>query len=327
MGLALALEARGRSCWIAPRDIPAGSDYPHEIVVGIQRTEAFLILLSPAAVLSKHILRELELAVSAGRKILPLRVGKVELNPSMTFLLAGVQWIEVTEDEVRDHPGRIAERICEGRGTRLGVRPPRRGKSRAVIVSALALTSLIAAGWAARQAMSSPPGKRDTDPGEGAGAAASEPVLVRPATSPGLEPGARIDPPPEAAVEASEPEPPPRAAELPLPNGRWVCFGKAAYDIEWDMTFSGDRRELVVTGNKSRVDGMKAQAGERVTTLTLNGALDGQKWSGRYAEKTKSKITEGRFEAEFSEDFGEFAGRIFTPEGTASSLFTGKAAP
>lgn len=43
------LEARGLTCWIAPRDVRAGREYADEIVTGIEKSACLIVLLSKAA--------------------------------------------------------------------------------------------------------------------------------------------------------------------------------------------------------------------------------------------------------------------------------------
>lgn len=71
-GLVSALEARGRRCWIATRDIPLGANYAEEIVKGIGGSEAVVVVLSQEAVGSRHVRREVNLGIDMGKPILPL---------------------------------------------------------------------------------------------------------------------------------------------------------------------------------------------------------------------------------------------------------------
>ena len=62
------LESNGLSCWMAPRDIPGGSDYTKEIPVAIRECTVFVLILSQHAQDSQWVLKELSSAVSAGRR-------------------------------------------------------------------------------------------------------------------------------------------------------------------------------------------------------------------------------------------------------------------
>src|SRR6516225_8934968 len=65
------LESRGIRCWVAPRDIPPGSEYGEEIVEAIKGSRILVLIFSAQANSSPHVRREVERAVSARRAILP----------------------------------------------------------------------------------------------------------------------------------------------------------------------------------------------------------------------------------------------------------------
>ncbi len=114
--LVAALEERGVKCWIAPRDIPPGRHYGEEIVAAIRGTEAFVILISADSSRSSHVLRELELAVSLHKSIIPVRFDDAPLSDSLTYHLATVQWVTTDRATLRTASDRIAEKIIRGQG-------------------------------------------------------------------------------------------------------------------------------------------------------------------------------------------------------------------
>ncbi len=61
------LEGHGIRCWVAPRDIPAGSEYGEEIVEAVKACRILVLIFSAQANNSPHVRREVERAVSAGR--------------------------------------------------------------------------------------------------------------------------------------------------------------------------------------------------------------------------------------------------------------------
>ena len=54
-----ALEAAGHGCWIAPRDIEPGADYPTAILSAVGQARCVVVIVSAAAVESPHILTEI----------------------------------------------------------------------------------------------------------------------------------------------------------------------------------------------------------------------------------------------------------------------------
>lgn len=91
------LEAGGKKCWIAPRDIPAGSNYGEEIIKGIEGSDGFVLLFDKAANESQHVLREVERAVSKRLPIVVYRLDDTVPSKSMEYFLLSIQWLDAKE--------------------------------------------------------------------------------------------------------------------------------------------------------------------------------------------------------------------------------------
>lgn len=85
------LEQNGIPCWMAPRDIPGGSNYTKEIPSAIRGCQVFVLILSQNAQNSHWVLKELDSAVNNGKVILPFMLEDCELNDEFNFLLTGAQ--------------------------------------------------------------------------------------------------------------------------------------------------------------------------------------------------------------------------------------------
>ncbi len=85
------LEKNGLSCWMAPRDIPGGSNYTKEIPIAIRNCKVFVLILSENAQASHWVLKELDSAVNCGKVILPFMLEDCLLNDEFNFLLTGAQ--------------------------------------------------------------------------------------------------------------------------------------------------------------------------------------------------------------------------------------------
>lgn len=85
------LEKNGLSCWMAPRDIPGGSNYTKEIPIAIRNCKIFVLILSKSAQNSHWVLKELDSAVNCGKVILPFMLEDCALNDEFNFLLTGAQ--------------------------------------------------------------------------------------------------------------------------------------------------------------------------------------------------------------------------------------------
>lgn len=93
------LEKNGIKCFIAPRDIRPGKEYAEEIINGIDKSEAMILLMSQNANSSPHVLREVEHAVSSGTPILVYKIEEVVLSKSMEYFLMTHQWVSAKPQE------------------------------------------------------------------------------------------------------------------------------------------------------------------------------------------------------------------------------------
>lgn len=87
------LEKAGHTCFIAPRDIPSGKEYAQEIMLGVERSQAVLCMLSANSNSSPHVLREIEHAVSRSIPIVVYKMEEVTLTKSMEYFLMAHQWM------------------------------------------------------------------------------------------------------------------------------------------------------------------------------------------------------------------------------------------
>lgn len=85
------LEKNGIPCWMAPRDIPGGSNYAREIPVAIRSCQVFVLILSENAQASNWVIKELDSAVNCGKVILPFMLEDCPLSDEFNFLLTGAQ--------------------------------------------------------------------------------------------------------------------------------------------------------------------------------------------------------------------------------------------
>lgn len=90
--IAKGLESRGVKAWIAPNDIPAGSQWEAKLVQGLMKQAThFLVILSAASVQSEWVQKEIALAKERFENdpafvILPLETGTLSDYPDKKFL-------------------------------------------------------------------------------------------------------------------------------------------------------------------------------------------------------------------------------------------------
>jgi len=102
------LEGRGIRCWVAPRDIRAGSEYGEEIVEAIKSCRILLLIFSAQANSSPHVRREVERAVSARRAILPFRVEDITPTGAMEYALGNTHWLDAFTPPLDSHIAALA---------------------------------------------------------------------------------------------------------------------------------------------------------------------------------------------------------------------------
>ncbi|QNO29203.1 TIR domain-containing protein [Sphingopyxis sp. OPL5] len=91
-----ALARHGVDCWIAPRDIGPGEAFDTAIMKAIRDSEGVLLLFCSQSDKSPHVKRELILADSAHKAIIPLRLEEI-VPDDLAYHLASAQWIDWLE--------------------------------------------------------------------------------------------------------------------------------------------------------------------------------------------------------------------------------------
>jgi tetratricopeptide (TPR) repeat protein len=110
-----ALEQRGISCWMAPRDIPPGEEWPIAIIAGIKRSHTMVLILSSHSHSSKQISREVETADRVGLNIITFRIEDVTPPPSLEYFLQNIQWIDAWGSQYSEAIEQLARTIRSSR--------------------------------------------------------------------------------------------------------------------------------------------------------------------------------------------------------------------
>ena len=106
------LESCGSRCWIAPRDVRAGREYPNEIIHGIEHSRCLVLVLSEAANQSLFVRREVERAVSKRKPVFPIRIEDVLPSPSLELLVSATHWIDAWSGVLARHVERLAKDLA-----------------------------------------------------------------------------------------------------------------------------------------------------------------------------------------------------------------------
>ena len=105
------LERAGIRCWIAPRDVPAGSEYGQQIVDAVKGCRVFVVIFSSNANSSPHVRREVERAVSCDRSIVPFRIENITPTGAMEYCLGGTHWFDALTAPLDPHVANLVTTV------------------------------------------------------------------------------------------------------------------------------------------------------------------------------------------------------------------------
>jgi hypothetical protein len=91
------LRAAGVSVWLDRDRIPGGDDYGVHIVRGIRGCKVVAVMCSDAALRSRNVRREVQLAWKYDRPYLPLLLEPVSFPEQVEYWLEACQWVEVLD--------------------------------------------------------------------------------------------------------------------------------------------------------------------------------------------------------------------------------------
>ena len=92
------LESHGIPCWMAPRNIDPGSNYPTQIVHAIRECSALVLLASEYTNVSGHVSNEVSLAFDSHKTIIPFKLEDVAFSDEFLYYLGRKHWIDAFDD-------------------------------------------------------------------------------------------------------------------------------------------------------------------------------------------------------------------------------------
>lgn len=105
------LEIEKISCWMAPNDIPAGSEYADVIVRALKECACLVLVLTQEAQKSKWVAKEVERAINYDKLILSAQLEELELSGRFEFYVGDRQIVRVGKLTTADEGFR---RIVDG---------------------------------------------------------------------------------------------------------------------------------------------------------------------------------------------------------------------
>ena len=162
-----ALEAAGFPCWIAPRNIEPGTDFPTAIVEAVGSAPVFVLILTENAAASPHVLSEVGHAFNGKKPIIPFRISQQALPEDLEYFLALTQWLDAPDGCTEQNLKRLIEAT---RGAMAGERSRRRvaaAQNRRKWAAGAVLSLVLVAGvilfWKSRKAPGPEPRGRESN--------------------------------------------------------------------------------------------------------------------------------------------------------------------
>jgi len=157
LALVETLEGRGIACWMAPRDVDAGSLYAEAIIRGINDAKAVVVVLSVNAIASANVGKEIERAAAKKRPIYALRMDGAPLTLALEYFLSESQWVDAQSGNLPSAFAKLTSAILKSAPsasvTPLRILPssaaaaaanPRRRRSRSLLVAGIAVIAVTA---------------------------------------------------------------------------------------------------------------------------------------------------------------------------------------
>ena len=107
------LEEKGIRCWVAPRNIPAGSDFADSIGNAITECEVFVLIWSKDSNKSAYVLNEINIAFDKGKVVIPFRIDDVKPTTAMKFYLGKTHWLDAITPPMEKRIDDLAVAVLE----------------------------------------------------------------------------------------------------------------------------------------------------------------------------------------------------------------------
>jgi formylglycine-generating enzyme required for sulfatase activity len=144
-----SLESSGISCWMAPRDIVPGADYPAAIVEAVGSARALVLVLTENAIASPHILSEVGHAFNGKKRIILFRLSSVALPPDFEYFLSMTQWLDAEDGCTESNLKRLTAAVQSALSGKKLPKPGPRRFPKIAIAAAITVVVVAAAGIAA----------------------------------------------------------------------------------------------------------------------------------------------------------------------------------
>jgi uncharacterized protein YraI len=105
------IETAGIRCWIAPRDIAPGEDWPDAVTRAIAGSRIMVLVFSAYSNSSEDVSRELFLAANSKLVIIPFKIENIEPEPGKQYYLARTHWLDAINPPTKEQIHALIERV------------------------------------------------------------------------------------------------------------------------------------------------------------------------------------------------------------------------
>ena len=106
-----SLEGSQLRCWIAPRDIVPGVDYPEAITEALEKCKVLVLLLSEHSNKSRHVLSEVSKAFDCDHPIIVLVLDSVKPAGKLEYYIRTSHWLDAKSQRAGDYLSKLLEAI------------------------------------------------------------------------------------------------------------------------------------------------------------------------------------------------------------------------
>lgn len=107
------LERRGIRCWKAPDNIVPGKTWEESIVQAISQASGILLIWSSHSQGSKQVCRELSLAATLEKIIIPFRIEPIQPDGTFAYYLTNTHWLDALSDDIEEELHILGDQIIK----------------------------------------------------------------------------------------------------------------------------------------------------------------------------------------------------------------------
>jgi hypothetical protein len=98
-------------CWIAPRDIAPGMDWPTAILNAIVASRVMVLVFSAESNRSKQVGNEISLAFDNNLVIIPFRIDNIPPEPGKQYYLSRTHWLDAMNPPTQEQINKLVSHV------------------------------------------------------------------------------------------------------------------------------------------------------------------------------------------------------------------------